>query len=106
MQPSGAVIVDVGGVAVRLNTTDPALVDVLERRFGRFLNPSAAPAFEFDVTVVDRAPVDADGDGELRVRGGYGRWTMERGDFRAEWDVSRRRGRIWQTLNPYAIDSI
>jgi hypothetical protein len=98
------VVIDVGSVAVRLNTTDAALVRVLDDRFGHFLNPAATPDFEFDVTVVDRTPSDPEAD--LRVHGRDGRWTMERGDFRAEWDVAQRRGRIWQTANPYAIDSI
>jgi hypothetical protein len=104
MQQERRVIVDVGGVAVLLSTTDPALVRVLEQRFRRFLNPSATPSFEFDITVVDHGGVDQ--DAELRVHGCGSRWTMERGDFRAEWDVETRRGRIWQTVNPYAIDSI
>jgi hypothetical protein len=98
------VIVDVGGVAVRLNTTDASLVRVLERRFRRFLNPSAQPVFEFDITVVDAATSDP--DAELTVHGRDGTWTMARGDFRAEWNVARRRGHIWQTVSPYAIDSI
>jgi hypothetical protein len=97
-------IVDVGRVAVRLHTTDASLVRVLDERFHRFLNPSATPAFDFDITVVDRGPSDPDAD--LQVHGHDGRWTMARGDFRAEWDVAERRGRIWQTVSPYAIDSV
>lgn len=104
MQQASRVIVDVGGVPVLLNATDPSLVRVLERRFHRFLNPSATPSFEFDVTVIDRTRFDP--EVELRVHGRGNHWTMERGDFRAEWDVAQRRGRIWQTASPYAIDSV
>lgn len=98
------VIVEVGRVAVELHTTNAALVHVLERRFRRFLKPSAEPAFRFDITVVSDGNFDSDAD--LRVHGRNGQWTMERGDFHAEWNVAERRGHIWQTLNPYAIDSI
>src|SRR5713226_8803249 len=40
------------------------------------------------------------------IRMATGRWTLQRGDFRAEWDAGTRRGWIRQTLNPYAIDSV
>ena len=35
-----------------------------------------------------------------------GRWTIARGDFRAECDLARGRGRVRQSANPYAIDSL
>ena len=49
-----ASVVDVGHIAVSPHTTDESLVRLLERRFRRFLNPSADPAFQFDITVVQR----------------------------------------------------
>jgi len=45
-------------------------------------------------------------DADLSVRREAGRWIMERGDFRAEWDPECRRGWIRQTANPYAIDGV
>lgn len=102
--PAGrGIIVDIGDVAVVLHTTDSSLVKILERRFLRFLNPAADPAFQFDITVV---PEGRFADMDLTVHENGGRWIMQRGDFYAEWSVSERRGHIWQTLNPYAIDSI
>ena len=35
-----------------------------------------------------------------------GRWLLERGDFRAEWEPAARRGSIRQRPNPYAIDAV
>jgi hypothetical protein len=35
-----------------------------------------------------------------------GTWRLGRGDFRAQWDPGARRGRIRQSANPYAIDSV
>jgi hypothetical protein len=99
-----AVTVDIGDVAVEFHTSDATLVRVLEQRFHRFLNPSAEPAFRFDITAVPSAHWDVDDD--LHVHARNGRWIMQRGDFRAEWDVAERHGRIWQTVSPYAIDSV
>jgi hypothetical protein len=98
------VVIDIGHVAVRLRTIDRTLVRVLDRRFHRFLNPSATPDFDFEVTVVDRGETDPDSD--LQVSGADGTWTIVRGDFTAEWNVAARRGRIRQTASPFAIDSL
>jgi len=48
------------------------------------------------VSDVEEAHVSLDG----------GRWVMERGDFRAEWDPKHRRGWVRQSPNPYSIDSV
>ena len=72
------VIVEVGGVAVRLGTQDERLIEVLERRFGRFLNPSAEPLFQFDITLVPEGTFDVDAD--LQVGGHQGHWIMQRGE--------------------------
>jgi hypothetical protein len=62
------------------------------------------PEFELDVELVPPGLVsDAD---DVRVRRDGGRWVMERGDFRAEWDPDRRQGWVRQTANPYSIDSV
>lgn len=103
MQSSRDVTVEVGGVAVALHTDNDSLVQLLEQRFGKFLNPSARPALQFDIAVTD-ATTDPDADLTVAMRDGT--WVVQRGDFRAEWDIASRRGRITQTLNPYAIDSV
>ena len=85
MHPGSSVVVEVGGVPVALNTIDRTLVGLLEQRFGRFLKPSASPAFEFDVVVVPDGAGDPDAD--LQVQCERGHWRMERGDFLAERDL-------------------
>ena len=92
MPISRVVTVDIGDIAVGFHTTDAALVALMERRFHRFLKPSTEPAFDFDITVVP--PGTIDGDDDLQVRAEHDRWVMRRGDFRAEWNVAERRGRI------------
>ena len=100
------VVVDVGNVPVALSTGDPALADVLQRRFHRFLSPSAPPAFDFDISVIPEDEEDGDRDEDLQVRCENGLWHLRRGDFRAEWDPGARRGWIRQRLSPYAADSV
>ena len=99
-----ALTVDIGNVAVEFRARDATLLRLLERRFRRFLNPSAEAAFRFDITAVPSVQWDIDED--LHVHALNGRWIMQRGDFRAEWDVAEKQGRIWQTVSPYAIDSV
>ena len=48
----------------------------------------------------------ADPDAAVRVLLQSGRWSLDRGDFHAEWDASTARGRIRQTANPYSIDAV
>jgi hypothetical protein len=98
------IIVDVGNVAVEFRTSDVTLRQMLEQRFHRFLNPSSPPALRFDICVIPPGALDADAD--LFVSSADGRWIMQRGDFRAEWDLATRSGRIWQVVSPYAIDSV
>ncbi|HMD84391.1 MAG TPA: hypothetical protein VKO18_06785 [Terriglobia bacterium] len=49
---------------------------------------------------------DDEYDQELSVRREAGRWVMERGDFRAEWEPQCHRGWVRQTANPYALDGV
>ena len=104
VSPAVDVVVDVGDIAVRFLTTDPELSGLLQRRYAGFLNPTASSAFEFDVSIVPPGRFRVDADLEVRVSGG--RWSLERGDFRAEWDPVARRGWIQQTVNPYSADSV
>ena len=45
-------------------------------------------------------------DDDVRVRMQDGQWLLQRGDFRAQWDSRSGRGRVRQSRNPYAIDSV
>jgi hypothetical protein len=78
---------------------------MLEDRYGEFASASSGPCdFELDVKLVPDGPVsDAE---DVSVRREAGRWVMERGDFRAEWDAEQRRGWVRQSLNPYGIDAV
>jgi hypothetical protein len=60
--------------------------------------------FDFDVDLAP--PAFPDPEADVSVTHHSGRWLMERGDFRAEWEPAERRGWIRQTANPYSIDAV
>jgi hypothetical protein len=97
--------IGIGGVRVRLHTSDPAFRQLLEQRYEGFTGEWERTDGEF---AVDLAPSGAtvSVDDALRVSREGGLWMLERGDFRAAWDPVSRRGRIRQSPNPYAIDSV
>jgi hypothetical protein len=103
-----SVVIAIGGVAVRVNTADADFLALLEARYAGFVvaetSPDASAEFEFDVDLV--APAVANPDVDVSVIYRSGRWLMERGDFRAEWEPATGRGWIRQSANPYSIDAV
>ncbi|MGA2235790.1 MAG: hypothetical protein ABSG23_09980 [Terriglobales bacterium] len=110
--PAIELVIDIGGMPILVRTASPEFARILENRYGGFVivradarhNPSEAPMFELDVELMPPGLINQDED--LHVRLEAGRWVMERGDFRAEWDTERRRGWVRQTANPYSIDAV
>jgi hypothetical protein len=103
-----SVVIAIGGVGVRVNTADAGFLAMLEERYAGFVVPNGGPeacaSFDFDV---DLAPVAfANPDVDVSVIHRSGRWLMERGDFRAEWEPATGRGWIRQSANPYSIDAV
>jgi hypothetical protein len=100
---SAGVTVEIGGVAIELRTSDSDFRKVIEERYAGFLNPCAAPACRFEIHLTaDREP----GEEDVSVFRRGSTWCLQRGDFRAEWDLERREGWIRQCANPYSIDSV
>lgn len=89
---------------MRVNTTDPKFVEMLQGRYAGFVAASERAEIEFDVDLA--APGPGDERADVQVRRKSGRWLIQRGDFRAEWDPASRNGRIRQAPNPYSIDSV
>jgi hypothetical protein len=98
-----SVVIAIGGVSVRVNTTDADFLEMLQDRYAGFLSAEPAAELDFDVELTPAFP---DRDADVNVTHRSGRWFMERGDFRAEWDPAARRGWIHQTANPYSIDAV
>jgi len=99
-----SVVIAIGGVPVRVNTVDASFLDLLQQRYAGFLSDAADSEFDFDVDL--RPPLGAAPDADVQVTYSAGRWVMERGDFRAEFDPRTRRGNIRQRANPYSIDAV
>ncbi len=99
-----SIVIEVGGMPVRVNTTDLGFLSMLHERYAGFVNSSADASIEFDIDLKPPAFIDPDAD--VRVTSRVGRWLIERGDFRAEWDPATGRGWICQSANPYSIDGV
>jgi hypothetical protein len=97
------IVIEIGGMPVLVRTESAEFHDMLEGRYAGFVNPAANPVFEFDVEIVP--PGKITGEDDVLVRCEAGRWLIERGDLRAEWDPASGRGHIVQSANPYSIDS-
>src|ERR1019366_2691109 len=99
-----SVVVEIGGLPIRLRCDDPAFIRLLIERYAGYVSSSNDAGFEFDIELAP--PGTESRDEDVRVTWDSGRWLMERGDFRAEWNPSTARGRIRQTSNPYSLDSV
>ena len=99
-----SLVIEIGGMPIRVNTTDPDFLAMLEGRYSGFLGSSENAEVEFEVELVH--PGFADPAAEVRVEHRMGRWSLTRGDFRAEWAPASRRGWIRQSANPYSIDAV
>ena len=89
---------------VRINTSDPDFLRILRQGYAGFVSSSENPAIDFDVEITQ--PVLDEPDADVEVSQSGGRWSLRRGDFRAEWEPAKSRGWVRQTANPYAIDSV
>jgi hypothetical protein len=96
--------IEIGGIPIRVNTSDADFHDMLQNRYAGFVGSSKHAAVEFNVDLFTPGFVDPDAD--VRVTQHAGKWAMERGDFRAEWEPARRTGTIRQSANPYSIDAV
>jgi hypothetical protein len=99
-----SVVITIGGVSVRVNTTDPDFLAMLQRRYAGFVSAESHAEFDFDVNLTPPAFGDPDADVTVTYRSG--RWVLQRGDFYAEWEPAVRCGTIFQTANPYSIDAV
>jgi hypothetical protein len=102
-QTSG-VVVEIGGLPIRLRCSSPTFLQQIQERYAGYVGSSNDAGFDFEIELAPPDAVSADED--VRVSCDGGRWLMQRGDFRAEWNPSTRRGRIHQTINPYSLDSV
>ena len=98
------VVIEIGGIPICVNTTDPDFARLLSARYQGFVSDAGECEMELDVELT--AEGFDDPAAAVHVSQSNGRWQLTRGDFRAEWEPAKRRGRIKQSSNPYSIDSV
>ena len=103
MPPDG-IIVEIGGVPIRLTTSDPAFRKLVEKRYAGFVRAGSGEGTVIDVDVAPPGRVTDEDD--VRVSLENGLWAIRRGDLDATWDPKNRRGKLRQTLNPYSVDTV
>jgi len=96
--------IEIGGLALRLNSADTEFREVLAARYSNFLRPDSAAVLEFDLKSAQPEPQAA--EQPLQVLCERGRWLVWRNDFRASFDLNTRRGRLEFVPNPYAVDTL
>ncbi|HWZ82372.1 MAG TPA: hypothetical protein VNW47_07105 [Terriglobales bacterium] len=95
-------VVEIGDIPIGLHTGDQHFFDLLCERYSGFLS-SSRPDLQLDFDLIEPTPVS---DDDVRVRRDGADWLFERGDFVARWNPVTGRGRVRQTTNPYALDSV
>jgi hypothetical protein len=98
------VLIEIGGLPIEVQTTDPEFEQILRGRYRDFIKPAVAAEFSLRVQVAAPEVGDPEADAEVWLEDRE--WKMVRGDFRASWNPAERRGQVKQTANPYAIDSV
>lgn len=96
--------IEIGEMPVRVHTTDPLFLNLLQERYAGFVRSTEHAEIDLEIEIAP--PGSADPDAPVRVSCRGGCWTLQRGDFFAEWEPARRRGWIRQTANPYSIDAV
>ena len=98
------VVIEIGGLPIEVQTTDAAFERILMRRYGAYVRTDVASRFAFRVELTPPDAFDPDADAEVWLDDAE--WRIERGDFRARWNPAERKGQIFQSANPYSIDSV
>lgn len=97
-------VIEIGGLPIEVQTTDACFERLLLGRYGGYVAAGVAPEFSLRVRLAPPGTFDADADAEVWLEDHE--WRMERGDFRARWNPAERRGEVFQSANPYSIDSV
>jgi hypothetical protein len=100
-----SVTIEIGGIPIALQPSNPKFCDVLESRYETFAtrNSATKPACRFEIHLDPRGRAS---DQDARVMREGSLWHFRRGDFDATWDPRAGHGRITQCPNPYSIDTV
>jgi hypothetical protein len=101
---SHRVVIEIGGLPIEVQTSDAGFERILRGRYGDFISPNVASQFSLQVRLTNPNSFDPDADAEVWLQDRE--WRMQRGDFRARWNPAERCGEVYQSANPYSIDSV
>ena len=110
-----SVTVEIGGIAILLQPSDPKFCNVLESRYETFATRNAPDAADTNANIACRFEIHLDPRGRAsdedarvtrEVTDGTSLWHFRRGDFDATWNPQTREGHILQCPNPYSIDTV
>jgi hypothetical protein len=104
MSRIGAIGIEIGGLPITFNLTEPDFARLLGQRYANFLTEPAGAALRFDVTITAMPPGGMEEAVEVQHIGGA--WRVSRGDFEASWDTASGHGELRQSLNPWSFDSL
>src|ERR1700691_6009423 len=82
----GKIAVVIGGLPINIQSESRSFIEMLATRYAGFVAEPADRGIQLDVEIVDPVDDAGDDDEDLEVRFSNGRWTINRGDFRAVWD--------------------
>ena len=98
------VAIGVGGMSIGLHTESQPFAEMLRQRYAGFVDADGVPDCHFSIDLTSSDEVTS--DDELRVRQQNGQWSIDRGDFHADWNRLKGAGRICQPATPYATDAV
>jgi hypothetical protein len=102
--------IGIGGIHVRMRTTSPEFIELMQDRFRGFTDHVAMPDHVFDVEIVPVSYAEDESlDGistEVRVLRDGDRWRLLCGDFDAEWVPGSGHGKVRLHPSPYSLDSV
>jgi hypothetical protein len=98
------VVIEIGGLPIEVQTTDAGFERLLRGRYYDYVKPRARADFSLRVQLTPPQSFNVDADAEVWLEDRE--WRMERGDFRAKWNPDERVGEVFQSANPYSIDSV
>jgi len=96
------VVVDIGGIPIRLSADSDSFLRLVRERYSGFLSSALDRAVDLAVNVSSYNNSEVE---DICVARHLGKWRAERADFRLDWDSDSKSGNLDLTLNAYSLDA-
>jgi hypothetical protein len=102
---AGELIIEIGGMPIRLRAQESFFLDVLAEHYSAFVKPSGGEALcDLEVRLASSGRISDQED--VRVRRNAECWLLERSDLHAELAPNMRRGTVFQSANLFSTDTV